>query len=178
MKKLILFFAVVFGVMMTGQAQDGAPQHKSVIKVNPLGLAFGNFNATYEGVLNGKSSIVGQANFRDQLFGVDVSIFGAGLGYRYYITNKNLPAPEGFYVQPQVSVLFGSVNDDDEVDANFTTFGVGAELGYQWVWDSGFVLDLGIGPMYTNISGDVDEVSFDETSGILPSATLAIGYAF
>ena len=67
------------------------------------------------------------------------------------------------------------VNDDTEGNYSASTIGFGAELGYQWVWESGFVLDLGIGPMYTIAKGGDSESSID---GIMPSATLAIGYAF
>ncbi|HMT66148.1 MAG TPA: hypothetical protein PKE28_00995 [Bacteroidales bacterium] len=42
--------------------------------------------------------------------------------------------------------------------------------------ESGFALDLGIGPMYRFLSGSGDESS--TASGFWPSATLAIGYAF
>jgi len=46
------------------------------------------------------------------------------------------------------------------------------------VWSSGFVLDLGIGPQYTVLSGEYEDIGFDSDGGILPSATLAIGYAW
>lgn len=171
-KKVLLLSAAVMAFSLTASAQD------NVIKTNPLGLAFGNFNATYERVLNEKSSVLGSANFRFGLFGIDVFTFGLGGAYRFYFTHANKDVPTGFYVNPQVGFSFGSVTEDDTVDNNFTTFSVGAELGYQWAWESGFVLDLGIGPNFTTISGDVDDVGFDSTSGILPSATVAIGYAW
>jgi hypothetical protein len=149
-------------------------ERTKVVKTNPLGLAFGNFNVTYEKVLNSKSSVLFHAQYMFELLGVDVNTGGLGVGYRYYFTHENKEVPSGFYVQPQTSFGFGSVEDD----ANFTTVSLGAELGYQWAWPSGFTLDLGIGPNYTVISGDVDDVDFDTTSGIIPSATLAIGFAF
>jgi hypothetical protein len=108
------------------------------------------------------------------LFGEDVKTGGIGAGYRYYFTHEKKIVPTGFYVNPQLSLGFGSV----ESDTNITTFSIGAELGYQWAWESGFTLDLGIGPNYTIISGEVDDDDFDTTNGILPSATLAIGFAF
>jgi hypothetical protein len=168
MKKVLLLFAFVV-LAISLNAQD------NVIKANPLGLAFGNFNATYEKVLNDKSSVLVKASYFYRLLGVEVSAFGVGGAYRYYITNAKKPVPGGFYGQGQVNFNFGSGNVDD---FTYTTIGIGAQIGYQWVWDSGFVLDLGIGPAYTILSGETD--SFDTTSGgvILPSATLAIGYAF
>lgn len=170
MKKFLLSFFICSLLFTTGFSQE----RTKVIKTNPLSLAFGNFNVTYEKVLNTKSSLLFRGAYMFELFGVDVNTGSLGFGYRYYVTHEKEEIPSGFYLNPQTSLGFGSV----ESDANFTTFSIGAELGYQWAWESGFTLDLGIGPNYTTISGDVDDVNFDSTSGILPSATLAIGFAF
>lgn len=171
MKKLLLAL-VVCGLFITS---NGVAQERTkVVKTNPLGLAFGNFNVAYEMVMNESSSLIFDVSYMYELFGIKVNTFGVGAAYRYYFTHASKEVPTGFYVNPQVGLSFGSA----EGDVGFTTIGIGAELGYQWAWESGFTLDLGIGPNYTMISGDVDDVGFDNTSGILPSATLAIGYAF
>ena len=168
MKKLILslfFVALVFS--MSAQS--------NVVKTNPLGMAFGDFNATYERVLGTSSSVLIKGQYMYKLLGTDVSLAGFGLGYRYYITHANKPVPGGFYINPQVAFSFGSVTDDDDYKYDAKSVGFGAEIGYQWVWTSGFVLDLGIGPMYSKVTGGDDDDGFN---GIMPSATLAIGYAF
>ncbi len=168
MKKLILsfvFVALAFGI----NAQS------NVIKTNPLGLAFGNFNATYERVFGTSSSLLVRGQYMYKLLGAEVNLAGAGLGYRYYFTHAKKPVPGGFYITPQVQFAFGKITDDDDIEYSASTVAFGAEIGYQWVWDSGFVLDLGIGPMYTIAKGGDSENSL---SGIMPSATLAIGYAF
>lgn len=170
MRKLLFALILGLGFCFTADAQT------QVIKTNPLGLAFGNFNVTYERVMNEKSSINIFGNYFYGFAGLDVAAFGVGAGYRFFFTHKKKPVPAGFYVQPQVGFSFGSVTDDFDDDYSYSTIGIGAEIGYQWVWDSGFVLDLGIGPQYTIYSGDGDSV-FDG-NGVLPSATLAIGYAF
>jgi hypothetical protein len=168
MKKLI--FSFVFVALALGlNAQS------NVIKTNPLALAFGNFNATYERVFGTSSSLLVRGQYMYKLLGVDVSLVGAGLGYRYYFTHAKKPVPGGFYINPQAAFSFGKVNDDTEGNYSVSTIGFGAEIGYQWLWESGFVLDLGIGPMYTIAKGGNSE---DSLSGIMPSATLAIGYAF
>lgn len=168
MKKVILslvFVAFAFGI----NAQS------NVIKTNPLGLAFGNFNATYERVFGTTSSLLVRGQYMYKLLGADVSLAGAGLGYRYYFTHANKPVPGGFYINPQASFSFGKITDDLDEEYSATTMGFGAEIGYQWLWDSGFVLDLGIGPMYTIAKGANSE---NDLKGIFPSATLAIGFAF
>jgi len=169
MKKLIISLALI-ALAFSVHAQS------NVIKTNPLGLAFGNFNATYERVLNESSSVLIRGQYMYKIFGVKVNLGGVGLGYRYYITHAKKPVPSGFYVNPQAAFSFGSLDDVNGEKVSVTTLGIGAELGYQWAWESGFVLDLGIGPMYTFVMGGDNNI--DISSGFLPSATLAIGYAF
>ena len=168
MKKLIISLALIVFAL-------GAHAQNNVIKTNPLGLAFGNFNATYERVFGTTSSLIIKGQYMYKLLGADVSLAGGGLGYRYYFTHAKKPVPAGFYINPQASFAFGSVTNDAGEKYTASTMAFGAELGYQWVWESGFVLDLGIGPMYTIAKGGTSE---DELKGIMPSLTLAIGYAF
>lgn len=169
MKKLIISLALI-ALAFGAQAQN------NVIKTNPLGLAFGNFNATYERVLGTSSSILIRGQYMYKIFGLKVGLGGVGLGYRYYITHAKKPVPSGFYVNPQAVYSFGSMDDIFDESVSISTIGLGAELGYQWAWPSGFVLDLGLGPMYTIVLGDNSDIEL--VSGIGPTATLAIGYAF
>ncbi len=166
-----LFCSVLFSTNSYSQ------EFRNVIKTNPVGLAFGNFNVTYEKVLDTKSSLLFDAQYMYQLFGTDIKAGGLGLAYRYYFTHAKREVPTGFYVNPQLSYSFGNLEDSNAQKQSFGIFGIGAEIGYQWAWDSGFTLDLGIGPNYSIITGDVGD-SFDKTSGILPSATVAVGFAF
>ena len=69
-------------------------------------------------------------------------------------------------LKPESTRSFGT-------DAN--AIAIGADLGYQWVWDSGFVLDIGLGPNYYIGLGDSVVGDFD---GILPRFILAVGYAW
>ena len=169
MKKLIISLSLI-------ALAFGAHAQNNVIKTNPLGLAFGNFNATYERVLGTSSSILIRGQYMYKIFGVKVGLGGVGLGYRYYITHVKKPVPAGFYINPEAVYSFGSMDDFNGTSVNLSTIGVGAELGYQWVWESGFVLDLGIGPMYTFVNGGDNNI--DISSGWGPTATLAVGFAF
>lgn len=152
------------------QAQN---DQRNIIKTNPLTLAFGNLNFTYERVLNNdQSSVLIYANYLYQLFGVDINTGGIGLGYRYYLTHEKKDVPTGLYVNPKVAYSGGNL---DESKFSLTT--MGAEVGYQWAWDSGVTLDLGVGPSYA-ILGNKDDIDFDNGSGVIPSGTLALGFAF
>jgi len=168
MKKFILTLAVVFA-FLSANAQS------KIIKTNPLGLAFGNINVTCERVLSGSSSILVRSEYAYNLLGTKVNLGGAGLGYRYYITHVKKAVPNGFYVNPEIMLMVGTANSEEQ---NYGLFvlGIGAELGYQWVWNSGFTLDLGIGPMYSFMKSDSSDLQ--KTGFFIPMATVAIGFAF
>lgn len=136
-------------------------QIKHVLKANPITLAFGDFNATWEVVLTPKSSLTLTGNFITGAF--DSEFFGLALtaGYKYYFTNSKIAVPEGFYVRPLAGILLGEGEGGIRV---------GGQLGYQWIWNSGFVLDIGLGPQVVAIEEGVE--------GPLPSFFLGIGYAF
>ncbi len=171
MKKLLISFAL-FTLFFGVKAQT------NVITTNPIGLAFGNFNANYEKVLNSSSSLVFRGSYMYSLFGTEVSLGGLGFGYRYYFTHAKKEVPGGFYVNPLATYAVGSVKGDDNSRTGISTFALGAEIGYQWVWQSGFALNLGLGPMYTFVSGFNNNQNTNLANGFVPGMTLAIGYAF
>ena len=166
MKKLFISLALLCVVM-------GSGAQTNIIKTNPITFAFGNFNATYEKVINSSSSLIFKGQYMYKLLGLDVNLGGLGLGYRYYFTHLKKEVPTGFYINPQASFSFGSAKVDNSSKESLSILGLGAEIGYQFVWSSGFTLDLGIGPMYSIASSNGLSAS-----GLLPSATLSIGYAF
>ena len=143
------------------KAEMTLPQFKNVIKGNPITLAFGDFNVTWENVLNNKNSMTYTLNLITGSFVDDVTVFALTVGYKYYFTNRKMGVPEGFYVRPIAGVLFG----DGDFGAR-----IGGQLGYQWIWNSGFVLDLGLGPQFIFADSDYE--------GPVPSLFIGIGYAF
>lgn len=151
-----------------------ASAQDQIIKTNPLGLAFGNFNAIYEKALNEKSSISVGASYLYSFLGTDVTGFGFNGEWRYYITNEKKPAPEGFYAGPSLGFRNFSVRDED---GSVSVVGIGGTVGYQWVWDSGVTLDLGAGPQYSIIVAEGDDTT-EDFSGFLPRLFFAVGYAF
>ena len=144
----------------------------NVIKINPLSLAFGNFNLAYQRALSDASAIQIGANYWYNILGTKVSGLGARGAYQFFITNRAKPAPEGFYIGPQMSVNRVNVTETGE---KVTTVGIGLMLGYQWIWDSGVTLDLGAGPMYQFANESTNDESVE---GFLPNITIAIGYNF
>ncbi len=176
-KLKIVLVICSFVISMNSFSQE-IQEFTNVVKTNPIGLAFGNFNVTYEATLNSKSSILFSASYMYKLLGIDISAGGVGIGYRYYFTHAKRAVPEGFWIMPEGIFAFGSVKNSNNNREGIKTLSCGAQLGYQWTWDSGFSLDLGIGPRYTFLSGDLKDTDFTSTSVILPAVTLAIGFAF
>ncbi len=156
MKKIFILF--VFILMSLGiNAQNNA------IKTGPVALAFGNANIAFEHQFADKMSFLLKGSY---LYGFKVGDdrvdgYSVGAGFRYYLKQKKNLA--GFYVQPQAKYSsVGYIN-------------VAAILGYQFRWDGGFVLDLGVGPSKYIVVGDGESLTVPL---IWPVMTLAIGYAF
>ena len=164
MKRLFLVVGLTLAAYSWLSSQE-SNFNGHVLKTNPILTSLGWINGQYENILNEKSSflIMGDiiaTDLFDEFGGV-----GLGVGYRRYFTYKKKPVPAGFYIQPQIRTLFATDGDDQG-------FGgvIGFELGYQWMWSSGFVLDLGLGP------GFYFGEEFD--GGTAPTGTLSIGYAW
>jgi len=164
---------LVLGLFLSGvtMAQD-SPTKNKIIKTNPIGLAFGNINLTYEMALSNATSFQVGGNFFTKILGTEVSGFGINGGFRYYITNATKPAPQGFYVGPRVAYNSFTEKSTDE---KATTLGIGALIGYQWIFGSGVTLDLGAGPTYLFAS---DSSTTGDFTGIIPNITFAIGFNF
>lgn len=169
MKKTTLAMAIMLLISIGANAQAELP---NVIKINPISLAFGNFNLSYQRALSDASAIQIGANYWYKILGVEVSGVGIRGGYQFFLTNRVKPSPEGFYIGPQIA--YNSLKDK-ETDEKVTAFGVGLMVGYQWVWDSGVTLDLGAGPMYQFADETSTGTSYE---GFIPNITIAIGYNF
>lgn len=160
--KKILFFVLLSCTFSLAHAQ------KNIVKVNPIGIIFGVFNAEYEHAFTEKSSFTIGASYLNWK-NVNVTAVGADLGYRFYFS-KTTAAPEGMFLSP-----FISLGNYKYTDTNETAFavGYGGRAGYQWIWDSGFALDLYFGYGYQNV-----KFTSKTISGGLPQLGIALGYAF
>ena len=180
MRKTLLVL-MLSSIAFVSKAQD-SENGPNVIKLNPLGLIFGQFNVGYERALGESSSFLIAPQFGGFKFGgVKYSSAGATAQYRYYFSGY---APEGFYAAPNISYTSGSVKFDDgsggENKTNFSSLAFGAMAGKQWIFDSHFVIDLGLGANYTKFTYDNKDGSFAtlKGSGILPAISFSLGYNF
>ncbi len=148
----ILFASLLLFCTFKAEAQV-----KNIIKGNPIIFAGGILNAEYEHKLDNKKTLsVGGLIYPFN----GNSLFGAFSTLRFYITHKKKEVPAGFYVGPDAGVFLA---DEDVYPV------IGGLIGYQWVWDSGFTLDLGIGPQYV-LNGDFEAP--------IPYPHLTVGYAW
>lgn len=179
MKKILLASAIaLFGL---ANAQENS------IKVNPFALLGGSDLVSYERAIGEKSSVginAGIGGFK--LGGLKYTQGGGGAFYRYYFGDQVL---KGWYGHGGVSYSGGKVKNevaadffmDEEVDNSeikFGSFGVQAKAGYQWVWNSGFTLDLNAGLAYSSFNYKGDDTEGLKGSGFLPAFGVALGYSF
>jgi len=183
MKKLFLIVGVTFFAMTNITAQENA------IKVNPFAILGGSDLVSYERALSDNTSGIISAGYGGFKFGdVSYKSFGGGLQYRYYFEE----ALNGWYLAAIASYQSGKVESESitvagtstEADKfNFSSIGAGLKVGYQWLWDSGFMLELNLGASYKSFKYDFDNDSQKDlfnfkASGVLPTFGLGLGYAF
>ncbi len=176
---IVLTLALVFAVTAFGKKkaaddiQDAitgdnvtnwAPE-QNIITANPLGLAFGYFNANYEKAIGKNNGLGFSAGFDYyDLGGWSWSGGTVGASYNWYFQHHAL---NGWYAGPDAGLSFASFSYTyDTLDAYYnvvstkataTSFGIyiGGHGGYRWIWNNGFVLDLSIGLNYTIASAPV-----------------------
>jgi hypothetical protein len=163
MKRILLLSALVFSLAARAQTPAGTASHDPsvAVKVNPLSYFFGKISLLGEYNLKHKKSIT---------FGVGIPIettnsfleidgkkrdirmksFSAMAGYRMYLGKKTM---SGFYFEPYLKYLKsdGNVTLDGEIDgqaveffttSNYSGFGLGAQLGVQFLIGNRVAIDL------------------------------------
>jgi hypothetical protein len=178
MKKFTILFAVIF-LSATGFAQkkSSSLERQNVIKVNPLGIIFGIAGVSYERVIDSKSSVQFDANFGGlSVSGNKYTNLGAGINYRRFF-GASSEAPKGIYISPGIGVLNSKVKvgSSSGSSTGVTFKGV---LGNQWVFNSGFSIDVNAGIQYANITPKINNVAYDKYSGVFAAVGFSLGYAF
>jgi hypothetical protein len=165
MKKAIILWGLVGIALLTGQAQE------NTIKIGLLSPLGRNLTLEYERVIADQQSIAVHAGYvipwndpfslADDFEGISnprVSGFNVTPQYRFYLSQRSY-APKGLYVAPYLRYYRLSFETDyqDDFDmasvggslrARYSTTGLGAQLGYQWIVNDLFTVDwyfLGLG---------------------------------
>lgn len=119
-------------------AYNTTSAQSSAVKVNPLGLAFGVANAGYEfSTKDNQTAMISGIYYNVS----EISGFGAGAEYRFYFGGEAL---KGWHAGPSV----GYLSLEDNANTSASVFTLGGEVGHQWVWDSGFLVDVFAGLGY------------------------------
>jgi hypothetical protein len=149
-------------------AQDGtrAPvPHNQVLSANPFGLMFEWFNADYERKINESSTWGASASWWSP--GGDADYVNAQVAYRYYPQGA---AFSGFYLGGKGGLHSVSV---DAASGEF--FGLGFELGYNWLLGAKRNVSVGMGAGATRLFG----ADLNGASLTIPTVRLVnVGIAF
>lgn len=191
MKKIILSGAVLFALGFTNAQENNNSKTKTtkyVVKANPLAIIGGNDLVSIES--NNLGMVLGGSDHFSSIIGLGIGSFGDGsskfssfgvdLQRRYYFKEVY----KGFYLGTQGSFAFGKVKINETGGTNngkadFNSIRLGLKGGHQWLWNSGFTLDLNIGYSYAYY--DYKNSSFIKplkSSHFLPNFGLGLGYAF
>jgi hypothetical protein len=150
---------------------------ENVVKVNPIGILYGSNLVAYELSLGEKTSGLIGANYSNyKLDGNNKNkSIGGELQFRYYLKEslKGLYGGAlGTYATGETAFI--------GVKEKFNSFGAGAIVGYQWIWGSGFSLDLNAGIEHISINYKNSSASklTSKDNGIIPVLGISFGYAF
>lgn len=165
-----MILAFVFFAVATNNSFAAKSSYSQSITANPLGLAFGLLNATYEQQLSPNNSFTVSGYY----FSItDWNAYGIGGSYRWYIDLfKTRQKPiEGFSVGPKAGFSFWGWDGITGIYDDGMTITIGGEALYKWVWD-GFALEVGI-----NL--DFPVIKPKGLSGLTPFGLVAaVGYAW
>jgi len=177
MKKL---FVVAFAVLSIG----ASAQQKNSIKVNPVSLIFGGGSdlVSYERAISEHSSVGVSAGYgKFKIDSYDYNYTGGNAFYRYYTKE----ALKGLYFSGSVGAGGGRTkytSNNKKMKDTYTAFDLGALIGYQWIFSSGFTIDVNGGASYLSLNYKEDnkmpKPNNAKGGAFLPSLGVGLGYSF
>jgi hypothetical protein len=138
--------------------------HNQVVSANPFLLMFKWFNTEYERKINESNTWGVSGSFFS--LGDNEDYVNAQLNYRYYPQRAALT---GFYLGARGGYHHVDVDRDD---GQF--FGLGFEMGYNWLLGANRRMSVGLGGGATRLFGGV----LDGASLAIPSVRVNAGFAF
>jgi hypothetical protein len=129
----------IFALCMVCSTNLWAQRYTHSISADPISLAFGVFNATYEWQTAPINSFT---IFGEYWSFVDWSAYGIGASYRWYphLFEDGKKPLEGFSVGPRIDISFWNWGGYTGLNNNYTSIGIGGEAAYKWVF-GGFVVE-------------------------------------
>ncbi|MBD1397469.1 DUF3575 domain-containing protein [Pontibacter sp. JH31] len=187
--KIKLLFAVAAAAFLTFPLQDAKAQaqqpKRAVIKVNPLSaFALTGSGFLEYAVTDNISAQLGAFTTGASISNVKFKGYGFTPEVRYYFS-ENKAAPMGPYLAGygRIQNFKLTVEKQDEngrdYSATYAPIGGGVAIGNQWIFNSGFALDVFLGAGYNggNLKVNVGtEEDFD--AGIIGDMILGGGFGF
>ncbi|MCM2322987.1 MAG: DUF3575 domain-containing protein, partial [Oligoflexia bacterium] len=162
----ILGFATVASAAQPAAAPVAAPMTTGMkdynVRVNPLGLLFGSANAALDIGVSDSITVGPMASLMSATTTVGTTttkttIFGVGAGVNFFLGQNRFT--DAWVFSPFAQYISASV-DSESAGA----LAVGADMGYQWFWENGVNLGLGLGVGYYSLDAELFAIS-----GLLPS---------
>lgn len=154
--KKILALTLLVAALLSGKTYAQSESH--TIKINPLSALLRIGSVFYEQKLTDKSSVqLGLAYTGIKFDDTKFSGLMVTPEYRFYPKENAL---NGLYVAPYLRYQNFNVKDNTDT-GKYNSFGGGVVLGRQWVYSSGFTLDLFFGPSYNAGKFKADDGSND-----------------
>ncbi len=146
MKKLLLTFSLLTGLITFAQQTDEKPIDKNIIKTDVTEFLLTtnyHLNASWEHLMSKKASLqldLYFSNYGDLTY--DDFYAQLGASYRFYF-NRHSNQMRGFYVAPAVRLHWSHASGVYNVsDYDILVPTAGFSLGYQWIIKKKWTLDL------------------------------------
>jgi len=180
MKRFASYCLIAVASLTIVSGSAFAADRAANIRVNPLGLLTGTLGGEVDIGIGENFTVGPTASLLSATAGT-TSVSAVSFGVR---SNFHLSGPrfnDSWFVSP--SVLYAPMTISlDGASRSANAFAVGAVAGYQWVWDSGFNINMAGGAAY--YASDAEITLDDGTSvaiplsGTLPSIEFSLGWAF
>lgn len=163
-----LFLSVILSVFLLTPSISSAKFYHQAIGGDPLALAFGTLTVTYEQQVAPKNSFTIFGSF----WGYDDwTAGGIGASYRFYLLQQSTRALEGFSFGPFFQISYWSYDNPHYTYDGGTSFALGGEAAYKWVFGGGFEVEPNI-----HISFPITTITGLSYHGVWLGITL--GYAW
>ena len=151
-KQFLMISFFVFAMTNAQELTKDRPAHRNIIKTDVLELLLTtryNLNASWEHILNNKSSLELSLNFKNYSCAPDYTFFNLSTqaSYRYYLLPQKDKQAAGLYAAPFAEFTWSHTRDYNSTYYFFTpkdefNYNMGLQTGYQWQIKKKWVIDF------------------------------------
>ncbi len=178
----------------TAEVSPSAELKSTNIRVSPLGIASGAFGVHVDFGVSDRITVgptvshyTGSVGINDSKTELSAWEFGARSNFYLSGDRFNDSWVLGTSLSYMPATLRETIGGTEIAKASLSGVTAGALIGYQWVWNGGFNMNVGGGIAYygigdsastTNVDGTTVAMSTPAFHGVLPNLELTVGYAF